>query len=210
LDFPHCGNQSALFETDKKESRVFLDFETTGLEIGNESIIELGACKIDADGQEYFFQEFVKPVNSISPLITKITGIDNNMVAHAPGLKPVLERFVAFCGSSLLVAHNAQFDIPWLLTSLLRHALPIQFESVVCTLNWAKKVEEGKRSLGALSKKYNIGHDNAHRALADAVVTKVLYGIYEEQDTPAPMESVDRYLAMSQKIVQQFPSFIQA
>ncbi|MGC6366823.1 MAG: PolC-type DNA polymerase III [Candidatus Marinamargulisbacteria bacterium] len=211
FDFPNCGNQEQLFgQPTRDRDYVFLDFETTGLEIGNESIIEIGACKVTKDGQETFFQELIKPVNEIKPLITNITGIDNEMVKDAPGLKDVMSSFLEFSKNTCLVAHNAQFDIPWLLTTLLRYNLDIPFSELLCTLKWAKTKEEGKRSLGALSKKYNIGHENAHRALADAVVTKSLFFIYDQDNAEKPFESIDRYLAMSKKIVNQFPSFIQA
>ena len=186
-----------------------MDFETTGLEIGNESIIELGACKVDSNGKESFFQELVKPVHDIKPLITNITGIDNDMVKHAPSLRDVLREFLIFCGNADIIAHNAQFDIPWLITSLMRHQMTISFQQVLCTLKWAKTKEDGKRSLGALSKKYHIGHENAHRALADAVVTKSLYYIYDKEHDDHPFESTDRYLNISKKIVAQFPDFIQ-
>ena len=95
------------------------------LEIGNESIIEVGACKVDRDGKEYFFQELVKPVAQIKPLITQITGIDDDMVKDAPSLKDVLTAFVEFCGNAQIVAHNAQFDVPWLVTSLMRHKFDV-------------------------------------------------------------------------------------
>ena len=211
FDHPNCGNQVQLFdEPEVVETNVFIDFETTGLEIGNESIIELGACKVTPNGKEYFFQEFVRPVNEISPLITNITGITNDMVKHAPSLKEVLVEFVRFCGDNVnIIAHNAQFDIPWLLTSLKRHNQELDIKNVLCTLKWAKGVEEGKRSLGALSKKYQIGHENAHRALSDAVVTKSLYYIYEKEHTNQPYEALDRYAGMSDKIIAQFPNFIQ-
>jgi len=178
FEFPNCGNQENLFMSENQHVLIFFDLETTGLEAGSESIIEIGACKVDQGGKEYFFKEFIKPVNNVSSLITKITGINNEMLVGAPALKPVLESFLDFCGEgACLVAHNAQFDIPWLLSALLRHDMKSNFKQALCTLNWAKQQEEGKRSLGALSKKYNIGHENAHRALADAVVTKQLYFI---------------------------------
>jgi DNA polymerase III epsilon subunit-like protein len=63
--------------------------------------------------------------------------------------------------------------------------------------------------LGALSKKYGIGHENAHRALADAVVTKSLYYIYEKVTPDPPFESMDRYIEISTKICDQFKDFIQ-
>lgn len=210
FDHPNCANQTSLFEFKSQDKpHVFLDFETTGLEIGNESIIEIGACKVDKDGKEHFFQELVKPVVSIKPLITKITGINDGMVTHAPSLKQALGSFLEFCGDAHIIAHNAQFDIPWLLVSLLRHDFNIPFTHVLCTLKWAKQKEDGKRSLGALSKKYQIGHENAHRALADAVVTKSLFYIYNKNDEDEPFEPVDRYLNMSKKIVTQFSDFKQ-
>ena len=211
FDHPNCGNQGQLFDAPVETvTNVFIDFETTGLEIGNESIIEIGACKVEPSGKEYFFQEFVKPVSEISPLITKITGITNEMVKDAPSLKEVLIEFIRFCGPNInIVAHNAQFDIPWLLTSLNRHKQILDIQQVLCTLKWAKSKEEGKRSLGALSKKYQIGHENAHRALSDAVVTKSLYYIYEKEHDDQPFEALDRYAGMSDKIIAQFPSFMQ-
>ena len=211
FNFPTCGNQTQLFEVEvPSHDLVFLDFETTGLEIGNESIIEVGACKVDRNGQEYFFQELVKPVTDIKPLITQITGIDNEMVKNAPSLKEVLQAFMEFCGSAQIIAHNAQFDVPWLVTSLMRHQFDVPFSQVLCTLKWAKTKEEGKRSLGALSKKYHIGHENAHRALADAVVTKSLFYIYDKDDDNVPFEPMDRYIDISKKIMAQFPDFIQS
>lgn len=211
FDHPNCGNQGQLFDAPTDTvTNVFIDFETTGLEIGNESIIELGACKVEPNGKEYFFQEFVKPVNEVSPLITKITGITNEMVKDAPTLNQVLIDFIEFCGPKVnIIAHNAQFDIPWLLTSLTRHKANLDIDNVLCTLKWAKVVEEGKRSLGALSKKYQIGHENAHRALSDAVVTKCLYYIYEKEHDDRPFEALDRYAGMADKIIAQFPNFIQ-
>ena len=210
IDHPVCGNQEQLFEAPKADrDYVFIDFETTGLDIGNESIIELGACRVDASGKEYFFQELIKPVSEIKPLITNITGITNDMVVNAPKLQDVMNAFLEFSKGACLVAHNAQFDIPWLLTTLMRYRLDVPYTELICTLKWAKTKEDGKRSLGALSKKYNIGHNNAHRALADAVVTKGLFFIYEKDSNDKPFESMDRYIDMSKKIVQRFPAFIQ-
>ena len=210
FDHPNCGNQEQLFAAPTiDKDYVFLDFETTGLEIGNESIIEIGACRVNKDGKEYFFQELIKPVSQIKPLITNITGIDNDMVKDAPSLKEVITAFVEFSQGACLVAHNAQFDIPWLLTTLMRHKLEVPYTELLCTLKWAKTREEGKRSLGALSKKYNIGHENAHRALADAVVTKSLFFIYDEPNAEKPFEPIDRYFDLSKKIINQFPAFIQ-
>ena len=71
---------------------------------------------------------------------------------------------------------------------------------LICTLKWARLMKEGRASLGALTKKYKIGHLNAHRALADAAVTKELFFIYDRgQTVDRPVESLDVY----QKIVDK-------
>ena len=121
------------------QTNVFLDLETTGLEIGTESIIEIGACKVEPNGKESFLGNLFDP-NVISNLITKITYIDQEMVSDAPPLKPVLEEFIEFQDANI-IAHNAQFDIPWLICSLLRHDLPVPFKDVTCTPNWAKQMK---------------------------------------------------------------------
>ena len=209
FEYPTCGNQSSLFSA-KQSPTVFLDIETTGLEIGNQSIIEIGACKVDEDGKEYIFQEFIKPTQEISSKITSITGITNEMVKHAPPLKNVLELFTEFCADATVVAHNAQFDVPWLLSCYKRLNIPTKSSQVVCTLEWAKKRSEPRRSLGVLSKKYQIGHENAHRALADAMVTKSLFFIYKNDSTDdPPQQSIDRFNEIANQVISQYPNFSQ-
>ena len=84
----------------------------------------------------------------------------------------------------------------------------MDIKNVLCTLKWAKSLKKESGSLGALSKKYQIGHENAHRALSDAVVTKSLFYIYEK-DNNHPYEGLERYSGMSDKVIAQFPNFIQ-
>lgn len=208
--FPRCSGQATLFGQ-AQQSLIFLDFETTGLEIGKDAIIEVGALKIDDEGYEHTLQTFVKPPSDIDPRISKITGITNDMVNDAQPLKGVMAQLIEFIGSGTLVAHNADFDIPWLLTSALRYSLPLKDNVVICTFKWSKKVKEPRGSLGALAKKYKIGHENAHRALADAAVTKDLYFIYEDQHPDLKRkESVEDYRQYCERIVRKYEAFVQA
>lgn len=178
LFYPKCSGQVTLFGT-VRESLVFLDFETTGLEANKDHIIEIGALKVDEEGFEHTFSMLVKPPVPIQPKITQITGITNEMVEEAQPLSAIIQSLYDFIGHSKIIAHNADFDIPWLIYHLREHQLTLNGNDVLCTLKWARKVNEPHCSLGALSKKYKIGHNNAHRALADAAVTKELYFIYE-------------------------------
>ena len=204
---PNCGNQQGLFETDQP-SLVFVDIETTGLDMATEQIIEIGACKVDEKGREYFFMEFIACNQPLSSTITRITGITDDMLEHAPALATVLPAFAAFCDGCDVIAHNAQFDIPWINLCFMEANIQLPYNRVLCTLNWAKQVEAGKRSLGALAKKYNIGHENAHRALADAVVTRRLFAEYEQTHGKPPFEDGKRYTDMAKKVVERRKSTI--
>lgn len=210
LFFPGCSGQASLFST-KKESLTFFDFETTGLDIGKDSIIEIGAIKIDEEGFEHTFQTLIKPRDgSLNERISKFTGITPEMVQDAPTLKTCITNFLEFAADSTLIAHNADFDFLWLLTSALRHNLDLKAKSIVCTLKWAEKSNETNKSLEALAKKYNIAHQNAHRALADAVTTKELFFIFENLNKqPRPIINAENYLAQTQKILTRYQDYVQ-
>ena len=198
--FPKCSGQSTLFGT-KQECLVFIDFETTGLEPGKDFIIEIGALKIDEKGFEHTFDMFIKPPISIPEKITTITKIDDEMLKDASPIEDVIDDFYHFVGDATLVAHNADFDIAWLIMGFQKHGLVLQENSVICTLGWAREMKEGRCSLSALTKKYKIGHLNAHRALADAAVTKELFFIYEDaQQVARPVKELTHYLKIVDKI----------
>ena len=206
LYFPGCSGQADLFGGLQRETLTFFDFETTGLDASKHSIIEIGALKIDAEGDEHLFQTFVKPAMSISAEITRLNGISDIMVADAPDLPTALARFTSFLGDSRLVAHNADFDLPWLLVALLRTQREFAPRDVICTLNWARASQEPRCSLTALTKKYGIRHANAHRALADAAATKELYFIFENaKKAPRPSRSIMDFYAGAQKLVARSP-----
>ncbi len=202
--FPRCSGQADLFAT-AKESIVFLDFETSGLESGKDHITEFGAVKIDEEWFETIFESFVKVPVALDERITQITGITDTMLENAPDLKRVMERFKAFLGNSILVSHNAEFDVPWLLVASHDTGVNLGLKSVICTLKWARKLQEPHGSLGALTRKYKILHSNAHRALADAAATKELFFIFEiTKGSTRPVEPVSLYQHMTDKVLARF------
>ena len=108
--FPRCSGQADLFNV-SRESLVFLDFETTGLEAGKDHIIEIGALKIDEEGFEHSYSTFVKPpIPNLPSKIISITGITDEMLVDAPKLDECIQDFIDFIGDATLVAHNAKFD----------------------------------------------------------------------------------------------------
>ncbi len=208
--FPACSGQADLFVS-KRESLVFLDFETTGLEIGKDNIIEIGALKIDEEGYDHTFQAFVKPIVEVTPVITKLTGISPEMLEGAQTLREAMGKLVEFVGSAKLVVHNSEFDLPWLATSLVRLGLPFEDRQTICTLKWAQQNQEAHCSLTALTRKYNLIHSHAHRALADAASTRELFFIFENaRRVLRPVRYFGDFVSMAETIARQYVGFEQA
>ena len=114
------------------------DTETTGLDPGCEYLTEIGAVLV-RDGQVVDeFDTFVKPPKPITPKITELTGITNEMVADAPTEGEALQAFLDFAGGRVLVAHNANgFDIRFLRAAAGRSG--IKFEpTYIDTLTMAQ------------------------------------------------------------------------
>ncbi len=101
-------------------SFVAVDTETTGLDFDLCNIIEIGAVKVN-DGQIIdSFKSLVKVDEKLPPFIVHLTGITDEMLADAPSLKEVMTDFDAFVGDSILLAHNASFDMNFLYTAYER------------------------------------------------------------------------------------------
>lgn len=178
------SRDQALFET----TFVIVDLETTGGSPKNGcAITEIGAVKIRGGELIGEFKTFVNPLAAIPFYITELTGITDLMVATAPIIDEALPLFIQFCGSDLdtvLVAHNAPFDLGFLRSA----ALDIDYEwppyRVVDTARLARKVlsrdEVPNCKLGTLAIFFNTDVKPTHRALDDAqTTTEVLHRIFE-------------------------------
>lgn len=167
---------------------VVFDLETTGLSDINDSIIEIGALKV-VDGKVVDrFMEFLKPEEPISPTITNITGITNEMVANAKPAKDVIDRFMTFCGDHVLIGHNVMFDYKFMkrYAQMFGHSFE---KSGIDTLKIARKVltDLESKSLESLCNYYHIENKAAHRAYHDALATAKVYhylGHYFEEQYP--------------------------
>lgn len=162
------------------ERFVIFDFETTGLDPTKHEIIEIGAIRVNRDGQQHdTFETLIKPSKRISKRITEITGISQEMVDHEGSpLVEALAEFRMFVGELPLVAFNAEFDEGFLRAACISIASDHFTNDVYCALKLARRAWPGRRSykLSDLARDGNISLDGEHRALEDCKRTMIVYG----------------------------------
>lgn len=155
---------------------VAFDLETTGLDVLNEEIIEIGALKVRDGKVIERFIEFIKPTKPISTFITNITGITNEMVENVRDTEAIIRDFVSFCAEDVLVGHNILFDYKFMKKYTMDYGLSFDKRGID-TLHIARKTHkqlESKR-LETLCDYYHIENKAAHRAYHDALATAKLY-----------------------------------
>jgi DNA polymerase-3 subunit epsilon len=162
-----------------------VDLETTGAAVSQGAMItEIGAVKVRGGEVLGEFQTLVNPHAEIPPFIAVLTGITNTMVAGAPSISSALPAFLEFARGSVLVAHNAPFDVGFLrhFSETLGHPWP-RFE-VVDTARLARRVvtrdDAPNCKLSSLAVAFGATTTPNHRALSDARATvDVLHGLLE-------------------------------
>ena len=162
-----------------------VDLETTGGSAGAGSMItEIGAVKVRGGEPLGEFQTLVNPHTQIPPFIAVLTGITNSMVSTAPPIESVLPSFLEFAAGSVLVAHNAPFDVGFLQWFTARQGIPWPRFEVLDTAKIARRVitrdDAPNCKLSSLARVFHASTTPNHRALSDARATvDVLHGLME-------------------------------
>jgi DNA polymerase III epsilon subunit family exonuclease len=176
----------ALFTALGSRTFVALDFETTGLSPERDRVVEIGAVKfrmIEAAGSwtiatEGEYETLIHPGRSIPPEVSAIHGISDLDVSQAPYFKSAADSFIAFLEGTVVVAHNAPFDMGFLLAEARRAGLPEPSNPAYDTKNLAKTAVPGlpSYSLRNLALSFGINQKEAHRGADDARVCMELFG----------------------------------
>ena len=160
---------------------VVVDLETTGLRPGQSRICEIGAVRVDGLAPAGTFETLVDPGEPLPRLVASLTGIADADLAEAPGPAEAVRRFLAFAGDSVLVAHNARFDLAFLDREVERLTGRRVAAPVVDTVGLARRLLAGRvsrASLASLSHFFGTSVRPCHRALPDAQATaEVLIGL---------------------------------
>ena len=162
-----------------EEGAVFtaFDTETSGITPTTSRIIEIGAVRFTKDGIISKWSKLFDPDQILSPFIINLTHITQEMVDAADPINKHIRGFLSFLGSSIIVAHNAQFDLNFLNAECENCGLPLTKNQAVDTLQLSRILipEAEYHKLDFLADFLGIDKGSSHRALDDAITCMELF-----------------------------------
>lgn len=152
-----------------------IDIETTGAIFQRDKIIEIAIIIIENGKETSRYSTLINPERSIPIEITRITGINNDMIAQSPKFYEVAKEIIQFTESCIFVAHNVHFDYSFIQYEFEQLGYNYQRKKL-CTLQLSKRNFKGLHSysLGNLINYFDIQVEHRHRALDDAYASSVL------------------------------------
>jgi DNA polymerase III epsilon subunit family exonuclease len=157
---------------------VVFDVETTGSKTPGCRVMEIGAYRVSGGRIVAEFASLVNPRSPIPPFVGALTGIDESMVARAPLFEEIAGGLLDFLGASVLVAHNAAFDVRFLNHEIARLYPGRKVRNpALCTVSLAKRVVPDlvNHRLHTLAEHFGVTVRNRHRAPGDARATAEVF-----------------------------------
>ena len=155
---------------------TFVDVETTGLSPRTARVCELAAISFRGGERVATFSELINPGGPIPPEVSRIHGITDEMVKNRPAFAKFAWPLADLLENSVIVAHNADFDLEFLREELKRVGMRLPKRHVVDTVYVARKYWQFKSNrLGNIAAELNIPNEGWHRALADVEMTRKIF-----------------------------------
>ncbi len=183
--------------TKSKETLAFpdnytvIDLETTGLNIEEDSIIEIAALKVKSGKEAEYFQTLISCPITITQRIQNLTGISNEMLMDAPIFSQIAGQLSAFIDDDIIIGHAILFDITFLSKAFLATGFMPLENLYIDTLPISQKLlpELVHHRLKDMASYYKFDTTNAHRAMVDCNMN---YQVFE---------------AMKQTIINTYTSY---
>ena len=175
---------------------AIIDIETTGGSAVYERITEIAVFIYDGEKIVDQFTSLVNPERPIPYYITKLTGINDQMVEHAPTFEQLATKIDQITEGCFFVAHNVSFDYNFVREEFRRIGYKYE-RKTLCTVRLSRKLIPGKRSysLGNLCHEIGINVKDRHRAAGDALATVKLFELLLTADP-----------SLAHQVVQQLPN----
>ena len=177
---------------------TIIDIETTGGDPRKDRITEIAVFRYEEGEVVDQFTSLVNPGVPIPAMITRITGIDNELVATAPRFFEVAKRIVEITQDAVFVAHNVRFDYSFVQREF-RNLGYTYTRKQLCTVRLSRKILPGLKSysLGKICTHLNIHNDARHRAEGDAQATLTLFQHLLEQQQHNGADTIAQSLKQS-------------
>ena len=185
-----------------------LDLETTGISITVEKITEIGIMKVKNGEVIDEFECFVNPEKPIPQRVVEVTNITDEMVKDAETIDKVFPKVLEFLGDSIIVAHNASFDVGFLKHTAKQLGYEFNY-TYIDTLPLAKDLfpDLKKYKLGKIADSLGIEVDVAHRALADVDTTVKVFNVMLQKLKNKGVKIVDEIDTIGQDAESQKEEF---
>lgn len=156
---------------------VFADVETTGLSPQDgDRVCEIGLIRRAPDGAREEWSTLIEPERRISPGAFAVNRISSDMLLDAPLFDEIIDCVDRLISGSVLVAHNAGFDLGFLRSEYDRAGLTFPDLPVIDTVGMARRFFRfPSNRLGAVAREFGVSQTGAHRALADCRITEKVF-----------------------------------
>ena len=188
-----------------------LDLETTGLSFRTEKITEVGIIKIRNGEVIDEFECFVNPEKPIPQEVVEVTHITDDMVKDAETIDKVIPKIIDFIGDSVLVAHNADFDIGFLKHNFAEYGYSLD-NTYIDTLRLAKVIfpDMKRYKLGLIADKLDIVVEVAHRALDDVKTLVAVFNVMIQklkENGAKTVDDIDNVIQGDPEAYKKLPSY---
>ena len=189
---------------------VVFDLETTGFSPVTNRIIEIGAVKVSGGKIVDSFETFVNPQEPIPFRIEQLTSINDAMVMDAPVIETILPKFLEFAKGCVMIAHNAEFDMSFIVENCKRLGCEQEFvygDTVAMARVLLPALS--KHKLDTVAKAVGVSLQNHHRAVDDARCTAEIFvkfiQMYADRNVYT-LDAVNAYSKSTPELVQKLPT----
>ncbi len=175
---------------------TFLDLETTGLSPWfGDRICEVGIVLTEGKRIKETFQSLVNPERPLSPGAASANGLNNEMLTNAPHFSGIAKKIGELLKDSVVVCHNAQFDLQFLDSEFRRLGWQLEIPNLIDTLHIAREhFDFRSNTLANIAAEFGIQNPEAHRALADALTDKSVF--FALMDAFKPGKPLDDFIGI--------------
>ncbi len=164
---------------------VAFDVETTGLSPISNALVELSGVKFNLkDDQTETFSTLINPLCEITPQLTSIHGISNDMVASSPTYHTAVPAFLEWAGDAVFIAHNASFDVEFIRVNISKLGKPCPTNFVIDTLVLSRELlrDSPRHQLKTVVDFLGLPPGEYHRALSDSFHVRGIFMKLMEQE----------------------------